>query len=237
MPQPAPLMPSASVILVEAASAAAPEPRVFLLRRRAESSFMPNRYVFPGGKVEDEDGEPAMSPAALAACARRELFEEAGVQLTSQDQLVPYARWITPAARPKRFDTQFFLAQLPAGQQAQADLRESSRGLWLSPAQALRENLAGAVELAPPQVIILGQLSQTGGWRGFVELAASLPPEPVLPLLWLGQGLRIILLPHDPEYALGAPSHPQQPGQPCQAAQASRLVHQNGLWLPHRVMD
>jgi 8-oxo-dGTP pyrophosphatase MutT (NUDIX family) len=50
------------------------------------------------------------------------------------DQLVRYAHWITPASRPKRFDTQFFLAPAPDDQGAAHDRREAVDAVWLRPA-------------------------------------------------------------------------------------------------------
>lgn len=262
-----PALPSASVILLDAQHCQDGPFAVFLLRRRAQSRFMPNRFVFPGGRVETVDGPDPWSPEALAACALRELWEEAGVLLAQPrpgaqpapssdleaarqamqqkaqplatalkplglapcpELLRPHARWITPLARPQRYDTMFYLALMPQGQEAACDQRETSQGLWLSPGQALAENLAGRVELAPPQVRLLGELAAMGSLE---ELLAAPPNlEPVLPVLWSQDSQRVVMLPYDPDYAAQAP---QRPGRPCPAHQATRLVHQEGLWLPH----
>jgi 8-oxo-dGTP pyrophosphatase MutT (NUDIX family) len=53
------------------------------------------------------------------------------------DLLVPFSHWITPRALAARFDTRFFVAELPPGQSALHDTIETSEGLWLSPDQAL----------------------------------------------------------------------------------------------------
>ena len=58
-----------------------------LTRRPPTMAFAPDMFVFPGGRVDDADGEPALlargdrgtTPAEVAAI--RELFEEAGVLL------------------------------------------------------------------------------------------------------------------------------------------------------------
>jgi len=272
MPIPQP-QPSASVILLDPQRGREEPFGLFLLRRRAQSSFMPGRFVFPGGRVEPGDGDDAWSPEALGRCALRELWEEAGVilarelsrpgvllppaparedarralqeQRTTLEQalaglgltphlegLRPYARWITPLARPQRFDTRFYLACMPAGQEADSDQMETSEGLWLGPGQALRENQEGRVELAPPQVRILGELATYPSLDALWSRQADL--EPVMPMLWAGQGQRIILLPDDPDYPAHAPADPRSPGQPCPAHQATRLLHQEGRWLPYR---
>jgi 8-oxo-dGTP pyrophosphatase MutT (NUDIX family) len=53
------------------------------------------------------------------------------------DMLVPFSHWITPCALSARFDTRFFVADLPPGQTALHDTIETSEGLWLAPARAL----------------------------------------------------------------------------------------------------
>ena len=52
-------------------------------------------------------------------------------------QLGYFAHWITPEGLPKRFDTHFFLAVAPNGQQAAYDRLETSEGIWITPAEAL----------------------------------------------------------------------------------------------------
>ncbi|MAI10091.1 MAG: hypothetical protein CBD27_02355 [Rhodospirillaceae bacterium TMED167] len=54
------------------------------------------------------------------------------------DLMVPFARWITPARSPKRFDTWFFLARAPEGQLGSHDQSESVDSLWISPGAALK---------------------------------------------------------------------------------------------------
>ena len=53
------------------------------------------------------------------------------------DRLVYLSHWLTPLARPKRFDTRFFLAEAPPAQTAAVDGTEMVEQLWLTPAEAL----------------------------------------------------------------------------------------------------
>jgi hypothetical protein len=53
------------------------------------------------------------------------------------DWLVPFSHWITPRLIVARFDTRFFVAELPRGQSALHDTIETSEGVWLTPTQAL----------------------------------------------------------------------------------------------------
>ncbi|MFH1061074.1 MAG: NUDIX hydrolase [Pseudomonadota bacterium] len=273
---PAPVQPkaSASVILIDPGRGGQEPFGVFLLRRSQKSSFMPDRFVFPGGRVEPADGPDATARATLRRCALRELWEEAGVLIASHvdgrpagaaeqarlaaalaagwdfgqalaagsldldpGRLRLWDNWITPVARPQRFDTMFFLASLPAGQEAACDQHETSEGLWLGPAAALMANQAGRVGLAPPQVRLLGQLAALSLAQVQALLAGSEQPldhSPVMPVLWAGDGLRVVLLPWDRDYALGRPADPADMGQPCPAGRASRLVDDRGRWLPYQ---
>ncbi|HEY3778583.1 MAG TPA: hypothetical protein VGL35_11055 [Rhizomicrobium sp.] len=52
------------------------------------------------------------------------------------DELVHFAHWITPKSMPKRFDTQFFVAHAPAGQDGLHCGRESVDSLWANPREA-----------------------------------------------------------------------------------------------------
>ncbi len=62
--------------------------------------------------------------------------------LPAADLLVHFAHWITPANQPKRYDTEFFLAEAPAAHLAVHDGHEAVESVWITPAAAL----AGADE-------------------------------------------------------------------------------------------
>src|SRR5450631_3043189 len=94
---------AATVILLRGGTDAL---EVLLVQRNPQSRFMAGAWVFPGGAVDRAEG---CGDHALRAAALRELNEEAGVALTSPDELVAFSRWITPAAVKIRYDTWFFL--------------------------------------------------------------------------------------------------------------------------------
>jgi len=152
---------AATLVLVDRSGE---EPRILMGRRRASQVFLPNKFVFPGGRLDrgdwtapalDDLREPEVErllvdmkgnasterARALALAAIREMFEEAGIVLGEAQQsagsatnsrhptwrrfheagflpklsgLEFFARAITPPARPRRYDTRFFLADASA---------------------------------------------------------------------------------------------------------------------------
>lgn len=65
-----------------------------------------------------------------------QLCRDHGLQLAT-DRLAYIAHWVTPIGLPKRFDTRFFLAVLPQGQDSAHDTVETVDQVWLPPARIL----------------------------------------------------------------------------------------------------
>jgi 8-oxo-dGTP pyrophosphatase MutT (NUDIX family) len=138
---------AATVILVRDC----PELHVFVLRRNPALVFAPGATVFPGGAVD-----PADAPAAAAlgvdefrAAAARECLEECGIPLDPRE-LVEFARWITPAGAPRRYDTRFFVTRAPDGHEGEHDGSELVESAWLRPTDVLRAFAEGQVDLILP---------------------------------------------------------------------------------------
>src|SRR5688572_5341496 len=68
------------------------------------------------------------------------------------DQLVYFAHWVTPDGLPLRFDTRFFAAPMPAGQDAVGDDHEMISLRWLAPREALDAHARGEISLRNPTV-------------------------------------------------------------------------------------
>jgi 8-oxo-dGTP pyrophosphatase MutT (NUDIX family) len=99
------------------------------------------------------------------------------------DLLTPWARWITPEVSPRRFDTWFFAAALPAGQTAtaapegHADPGESESGTWLRPGAALEAAEAGEITLLPPTAVTLRELAAHQDVDGILARRRTITPR------------------------------------------------------------
>ncbi|MEI7712336.1 MAG: hypothetical protein WCI94_12930 [Rhodospirillales bacterium] len=76
------------------------------------------------------------------------------------DLLVHYAHWITPANQPKRYDTQFYLAEAPAAHVAVHDGYESVDSIWITPQDALTGTEEGRYVLVFATQMNLKKLAQ-----------------------------------------------------------------------------
>lgn len=79
------------------------------------------------------------------------LLQMENLQLAA-DQLTYFAHWITPLGLPRRYDTRFFMAEAPAGQEPLQDERETIAATWVSPGDALSRHQRGEFEMRTPTV-------------------------------------------------------------------------------------
>jgi len=75
-------------------------------------------------------------------------------------RLFSFARWVTPVASPRRWDTRFLVARAPAGQEPVADGTETVSARWFTPRAALAAYEAGEITLLPPTVRTLDDLTR-----------------------------------------------------------------------------
>jgi len=155
----------------------ADELELFIVKRATTMRFLPGFWAFPGGKQDPEDAGPAEAGV-------RELSEETGVVVPA-DALVPVGRWVTPKASPLRYDTQYYLAELPRGQTAdiacsQGELIDSE---WLRPASAIDRFERGTLLMSSPVVRMLEALRP--GLEGALRRAEQASrDEDASPRLW-----------------------------------------------------
>ena len=221
---------NASTVVVTRPSAGTDrELEVYMVRRSAKSPFMPSTLVFPGGRLDDEDGSPD-DDRAWERAARRECGEEAS--LDPGEDLVWFDTWLTPSAEPRRrYLARFFWAALRPGdgEDAHADGFETHDGRWARVSAHIEAWDKGEVDLPPPTLCTLLRLAELGA-GAIANLRDVDPSGAILPKFVLQDGEPIIVMPHDPQYA-------SLPGEsmPAPARVASlprRFVRDERVWRP-----
>ena len=162
-------------------------------------------------------------PADVAALRDRVLSGEpfapvlASVGLTpATERLFYFARWITPIANPRRWDTRFLVARLPEGQEAVADSTETVRCGWMTPREALAAYEEGRIVLIPPTVRTLDDLARFDSVDAVLADAARRVVRALTPEVVQDGALPAIRYPDN----TGAGTPPR------------RLVLRDGRWRP-----
>jgi 8-oxo-dGTP pyrophosphatase MutT (NUDIX family) len=68
------------------------------------------------------------------------------------DRLRYFGHWITPIGSPRRYDTRFFIAVAPAGQEVRHDNREAIAHAWVRPGEALELCAREAINMRLPTI-------------------------------------------------------------------------------------
>ena len=156
--------------------------RVAALRELFEEAGVLVADRADGSPAGSDPGLAAELPHLRAAVAAGELDLAAILErfeLTlATDRLVPIARWQTPRAYPRRFDTRFFAVELPAGAELDLDPREVAGHSWLTPSAALGAMAAGEIQLWPPTSTTLQRLEHA---PDIAAVRAGLVPIEALP--------------------------------------------------------
>ena len=260
-PAPVTPVPAATLVLLRNRSGDAFE--VLLIRRHTASKFAAGDFLFPGGKIEIDDGpedaaawcrsvDAAQAARRLGNAATpsaglghwvgviRETFEEVGILLAyaadgrpvrldreryaayrracqsdhrafwdmlraerltlATDALVYFAHWITPEIQPLRFDTRFFAAPMPEGQEAVADEQEITEVRWLTPREALDTNARGQLSLRNPTVKNLQLFDGAASVPAALERLNGREVRTILPRVIIEGDTRRVILPGEPGY-------------------------------------
>lgn len=96
-----------------------------------------------------------------------------------------FARWITPTRFARRYDTRFFLAELPADRSDfTPDLTpEIADSLWVAPAEAVKLFQGGRLPMLFPTRVTLQTLAEFGSIDRVFDRYATRPVEPITPRL------------------------------------------------------
>lgn len=135
--------------------------------------------------------------------------ELAFADLLAREGLMVHARdfaymdhWITPAGKPRRFDTRFFLAVAPAAQAGSSDEVEIVHSRWGRPADFLDDAKAGTIEIATATRVVLTELRDFAtAAAAFDAIRARPAPEAKRPVVAQGVRGEVIFRGPEPEYA------------------------------------
>ena len=96
------------------------------------------------------------------------------------DHLSYFSHWLTPDSVPRRFDTRFFLACLPARQETAAHHWETAGSEWVAPAAALAAAREGAWQMISPTLTSLRSIVD---YHSVPQIQQAVREEAHLPLL------------------------------------------------------
>ncbi|MES2989786.1 MAG: MBL fold metallo-hydrolase [Pseudomonadota bacterium] len=151
-----------------------------------------------------------------------DMCREFGLTL-ALDRLAYLSHWLTPLARPKRFDTRFFIAAAPLSQTAAFDGTEMVEQLWLRPAEALAR--AHELKLMTPTqktLEIVGRFERVDALMAWARAPREVAL--IMPRVANGkQGMRPVL-PEEPAFAELGRIDPAGHGSGCYDIQVGTPV-------------
>ncbi len=160
-----PALPAATVVLVRPQHTLQSGFEVVMLRRAPTMQFAAQMAVFPGGKVDPVDLD---CPDPVAACAKREVLEEVGIDV---DALIRWDHWITPEIEPMRYDVHFYVAVVAPDTEGYLCTTEAHEMLWLTPQEGFARSQNGSLPMLRPTQFVLQELAAASGVDHLVDLA------------------------------------------------------------------
>lgn len=178
-PSAVPIRPAVSVLMLRDGDTGL---EVFVQHRVSTMDFAAGVVVFPGGRVDPIDEQTAASIAVpdpqthqgawkdspiaevaegwriLLATAVREVEEETGAVLDTAG-LKPWANWVTPAGRPRRFDTYFYVVSAGDLESARHQTTEAHSSEWMSVGEILTAETEERLKLMRPTLVLLRELA------------------------------------------------------------------------------
>jgi 8-oxo-dGTP pyrophosphatase MutT (NUDIX family) len=163
-----------------------------LLARRTGGHIIGFRDPVEKARFTAYRGALASGSVTLRALAESERLRLA------LDELSLFAHWRTPQIETKRFDTRFFVAVLPEGQEPVHDDSETTDSAWLDPADALVRCRRDDIMLPPPTWTTLQLLAAFTSVDAVTRWARQRPVVCVEPGFLTMDGRTLLTLPGDP---------------------------------------
>jgi 8-oxo-dGTP pyrophosphatase MutT (NUDIX family) len=185
---------------------ASPDLARALVCAAVRETFEESGVLLAGGSADSvvadttgEDWERDRNALLDRSLSLAELLARRRLVLRS-DLLRPWSRWITPVIEPRRYDTRFFAAQLPAGQRTRDVGGEAAATAWIEPSAALEAARRGAIRMLPPTAVTLAELAACGD----LESVLSAPRKALarIPEVLVREGAAWLTVPGVSEYPL-----------------------------------
>ena len=103
--------------------------------------------------------------------------------LLAADQLAYVSHWITPIGQPRRYNTRFFVARVPAQQEALHDGFETIESIWIRPEDALERFGAGELNLISPTFKNLQAIAGFDSTEALLEAKRRIDPASIPTIL------------------------------------------------------
>jgi len=170
------------------------EAGVLLARREGERDYIrlddpENRERFADWRQRLRDGKAEFV----------EILREEKLSLAI-DNLAYFAHWLTPSREKRRYDTRFFVAHQPDGQEPVIDQHETVAGVWRSPKAAIEDYRRGEIALAPPTLRTLEDIGVHDSLEELMRWAQARVVWPIMPRVGTVNNQISILLPWDPHF-------------------------------------
>lgn len=158
--------------------------------------------------VDDAGREPDVTPPRFAEYRRAvhadnrafwAMLRAEGLRLAT-DRLVYFAHWITPEEQPLRFDTRFFAAPAPTGQEPAGDDHEMTDLKWLTPREAVEAQARGEISLRNPTVKNLLLFDDARDTAHALERLRDRVVTTIRPRIVMEGAQRRVLMPGDAGY-------------------------------------
>ena len=150
-----PLIPAATVMLLRDYEGRL---EVLMLRRNRQLKSFGGAWVFPGGRVDEADGQGADEIDRAKCAAIRETQEETGLDISGAE-MATLSCWIPPVQEKRRFSTWFFIARAPDAT-VQIDQGEIHDFQWVCPREFLEKIPSPDIRVMPPTFVSLKRLTE-----------------------------------------------------------------------------
>jgi 8-oxo-dGTP pyrophosphatase MutT (NUDIX family) len=156
-----------------------------------------DEIVNPGEPVRRERFDEYRRKLNAGEDVLAQMLERERLRLAT-DRLTYFAHWITPVNAPRRYDTRFFVAIAPEGQEALPDNVEAIHHVWVNPSEAVERHRTGEFKMRTPTIRTLEQFAPFGTADALIAHLRSLTDIPAILPHIAPTGKR--LLPGEPGY-------------------------------------